>query len=253
MKKRYNVLLMTMLGIVAVSAGCSKAEKIEAAVPKTQNTVTAAPAQSQVQVSISSSTEAAAQVAAQPAQAQGKQITPLPSAISIDNLDNCTFAASFTNDDIFMDGGALKIRLTVYDRELFDMVDIAQMKVGDVLVLKGKNMPVTSVKREDSGMVIVNGGEEEGGCDLSTDDNGVYSAVAGNGMYSYYEVGKKELPVDQEFLYHDNSDLDNPDDIYYPGDLITNADGHDFTCDASNGTVRVENGFIVEITKRFVP
>ena len=45
-----------------------------------------------------------------------KSIAPLPAGIEVDNLQDCTVAASFTSDDFRWMGGNL--RMTVYNQVL---------------------------------------------------------------------------------------------------------------------------------------
>ena len=152
-----------------------------------------------------------------------------------------------------MDGGALSIRMTVYDYERFDMVDISQMKEGDTLVINGKDMQVDSLEEFGNGVLEVNGGLEQGGCDLWSGDDGVYQEVLMDSGNHYYPIGTAVVPVDENFRYYDQSNLDTPQEEYYAGDLITMADSVDFSCQANNATVRIANGKIVEIIKIYTP
>ena len=91
------------------------------------------------------------------------RIEPLPETLRIDALDDCTVSASFAPEDVTEENGTVSVHMTAYTYELFDMVDIGRMKVGDVLVINGEEMPVESVERNDLGLVTVNGGFEMGG------------------------------------------------------------------------------------------
>lgn len=53
---------------------------------------------------------------------------------------------------------------------------ISQIAVGDTIVVDGKDMVVASREDKD-GFVTINGGLEQGGVDLTSDDSGVYYAV----------------------------------------------------------------------------
>ena len=54
------------------------------------------------------------------------------------------------------------------------MVDISNLKVGDTVVTHSGEVKVTSLERSQSGIIYVNGGLENGGFDLVTDDSGVF-------------------------------------------------------------------------------
>ena len=78
--------------------------------------------------------------------------------------------------------------VTVYSYELYDMVDIASLKENDVIVRRNEEVTVTELERLDSGIVRINGGEENAGFDLILNDSTIY-----------YELGKVKLPVSDEF------------------------------------------------------
>ena len=79
------------------------------------------------------------------------------------------------------------------------MVDIAQLAVGDTIVVDGKDMVVTS-REDENGFVTINGGLEQGGVDLTSDDSGVYYAVGLDDAKSYHELGKVTVPVAEGFV-----------------------------------------------------
>lgn len=102
------------------------------------------------------------------------RIEPLPETLSIDVLDNCTVSASFSAEDMASSEGVTVLHMTVYDYEKFDLVDISLMQEGDTLVINGADVPLESVIRDEHGLVIINGGIEEGGYELYTDENTIY-------------------------------------------------------------------------------
>lgn len=227
---RSRVMLMLVSGMAVLAlAGCGKQK---ADVPTTSQTP---------EVSGPESVE--------------KRIEPLAPGISLDMSEDCTFAASFENKDIVLnDEGAMTIHMTVYNYELFDMVDIAAMQKGDVLVIGGKELKVDSVERSDR-FVKVNGGIN-GGVVLAADDSGVYCETlspASDIVYNYMPLGDVTLKVDQEFLYYDRSDIGGTERTYYPGDLLAMTDTVDFGCTAGNCVVTVSGGKIVNVTRTYTP
>lgn len=187
---------------------------------------------------------------------EGKRIEPLASGISLDMSEDCTFAASFENKDIVLnDEGAMTIHMTVYTCEFFDIVDIAVMQQGDVLVIGGKELKVDSVERSDR-FVKVNGGIDGGGVVLAAADSGGYCETlspASDIVYNYIPLGDVTLKVDQDFLYCDQSDIDGTERTYYPGDLLMMTDTVDFGCTARNCAVTVSGGKIVNVTRTYTP
>ena len=106
----------------------------------------------------------------QPAQ-EAKRIEPLAESLDLNALTDATVAASFGAEDISEKDGKTEITLTVYDYDVYDMVDISQLAVGDTIVVDGKDMVVASREDKD-GFVTINGGLEQGGVDLTSDDSG---------------------------------------------------------------------------------
>ena len=119
-----------------------------------------------------------------------KVINPLPETLDVNALDNCTVAVSLEKGDVYVDdNGKMVMNLTVYSYELYDMVDIASLKENDVIVRKDEEVTITEVERTDSGLVRINGGEENGGFDLISNDSTVYYETGMNDIKAYYEIG----------------------------------------------------------------
>lgn len=181
----------------------------------------------------------------QPAQ-EAKRIEPLAESLDLNALTDATVAASFGAADISEKDGKMEITLTVYD-----MVDIAQLAVGDTIVVDGKDMVVTSREDKD-GFVAINGGLEQGGVDLTSDDSGVYYAVGMDDAKSYHELGKITVPVAEGFVLTDNSDLEHPDETYAASDLAKLAASEPgFT--ANNTLATIEHGELTVLARSYTP
>ena len=186
----------------------------------------------------------------QPAQ-EAKRIEPLPETLDLNALTDATVAASFGAEDISEKDGKTEISLTVYDYDVYDMVDISQLAVGDTIVVDGKDMVVTS--REDrDGFVAINGGLEQGGVDLMSDDSGVYYAVGMDDTKSYHELGRITVPVAEGFVLTDNADPEHPDETYAAEDLSNLAeDAPGFT--ANNTLATIEHGELTVLARSYTP
>lgn len=181
-------------------------------------------------------------------------ISPLPSAINKDTIDNCTVAVSLEKGDAYVDdSGKMQMKIKVYDYDLYDMVDIANLKAGDIFILSGKEVKIESVERTEGGLVVINGGQENGGFDLYSNDSTVYYEAGFNDVKSYYEVGEYTIPVSTEFIYTDSSDLDKDPVLYYPGDFLTDDAGIEYNFSENNTSVVIKDGYIVEMTKHYTP
>ena len=183
-----------------------------------------------------------------------KVINPLPETLDINALDNCTVAISLEKGDAKLsDNGKMVMDVTVYSYELYDMVDIASLEENDVIVRKNEEITVTEVERLESGLVRINGGEENGGFDLVSNDSTVYYETGMNDIKAYYELGKVTLPVSDEFEYIDKSDLDTEAKIYYPGDFLTDDVDIEYNFSPNNTSIVIENGTIIKMHKVYMP
>ena len=141
--------------------------------------------------------------------------------------------------------------MTVYDYDIYDMVDIAQLAVGDTIVVDGKDMVVTS-REDENGFVTINGGLEQGGVDLTSDDSGVYYAVGLDDTKSYHELGKVTVPVAEGFVLTDNADPEHPNETYAAADLAELAASEPgFT--ANNTLATIEHGKLTVLVRSYTP
>ena len=236
MKKALAILLA--LSVLALSACAAK--QVNSDTQKDVSAETAAPSADPEQ------TEDAQQSAQ-----EAKRVEPLPETLDVNALTDATVAASFSAEDISEKDGKTQITLTVYDYDVYDMVDVAQLAVGDTIVVDGKDMVVTSREDKD-GFVTINGGLEQGGVDLTSDDSGVYYAVGMDDAKSYHELGKIAVPVVDGFVLTDNSDLEHPDETYAASDLAKLAASEPgFT--ANNTLATIEHGELTVLARSYTP
>ena len=177
-------------------------------------------------------------------------ISPLPSTIDMTALDNCTLAVSFEEGDAYVDDtGKMQLKVTVYDYELFDMVDIANLKEGDTIVIQGNEVVVETMETLESGLLFINGGMEEGGYDLWHDESGVYFEHGFNDAKAYQPIGEATIRVSVDF----EGTNESGEVIYYPGSFLTDYHGvvYDFT--PYNTTIVVEDGQVLHMTHIFTP
>ena len=172
-------------------------------------------------------------------------------SLDLNALTDATVAASFGAEDISEKDGKMELTLTVYDYDVYDMVDISQLAVGDTIVVDGKDMVVASREDKD-GFVTINGGLEQGGVDLTSDDSGVYYAVGMDDAKSYHELGRITVPVAEGFVLTDNSDPEHPDETYAASDLAKLAgEGVGFT--AGNTQATIEHGELTVLARSYTP
>lgn len=236
MKKALAILLA--LSVLALSACAAK--QVNSDTQKDVSAETAAPSADPEQ------TEDAQQSAQ-----EAKRVEPLPETLDVNALTDATVAASFSAEDISEKDGKTQITLTVYDYDVYDMVDVAQLAVGDTIVVDGKDMVVTSREDKD-GFVTINGGLEQGGVDLTSDDSGVYYAVGMDDVKSYHELGRITVPVAEGFVLTDNADPEHPDETYAASDLAKLAASEPgFT--ANNTPATIEHGELTVLARSYTP
>lgn len=188
----------------------------------------------------------------QPQTAEENVISPLPATLDINNLTDCTVAVSLEKGDIFVDENEnLQMNINVYTYDLYDMVDIAGLKVGDTFMRLGEKIEITEIERLDTGLIHINGGDEKGGFDLYTNENTVYYECGLSDIKAYYELGEVTLPLHENFVYSDESDLDAEPILYTAEDLLTEKNQYMFT--PHNTKVIIQNGYIVKMIKSYMP
>ena len=179
-------------------------------------------------------------------------ITPLPDT-TMENLSDAILSISLDEGDAYVDdSGRMQMDLKIYTYDKYDMVDIANLKVGDTVVRHFGEVKVVSKEQNEAGTIFINGGLENGGLDLVTDDCGIFYETGFNDVKNWYEIGEATIRVSVDFKGIDNADLEQGEVIIYPGDFLIGAvTNYDFT--PYNTTIRVEDGQIVEMNRVFIP
>ena len=191
-------------------------------------------------------------VVTQPETKSAAIIYPLPDS-TMDTIENATFAISLEEGDAYVDDtGIMQMKVKVYSYDLYDMVDIAGLKAGDTIVTHSGEVAVSTVERNAYGTILINGGMEEGGIDLFSDDGGVYYETGFNDAKNWYEVGEVTLRVSADLEFRDSMDLEKGEQIYYAGSFLV-GEVTDYYFEPHNTTVRTENGQIVSMERIYTP
>lgn len=180
-------------------------------------------------------------------------VMPLPETLEIDQLENCTVAISFEEGDVYLDDeGAAWIRATVYTYDVYDAVDISQLKVGDTIILHGQEVSVQS-REEMPYSIVINGGLDNGGFELWTDENGVYYEISYSDLKSWYAIGDVTLPVSENFVFTDDADPEIREVPYELADFMDADSGIGYFFDPNNTTIVIEDGVVTEMFRRYTP
>jgi hypothetical protein len=150
------------------------------------------------------------------------------------------------------DTGAMQMDVTVYTYDLYDMVDMAALKEGDTIVIREQEVKITSIERNERG-ILINGGLDNGGYDFATDDTTVWYECGYSDAKSYYELGKATIRVSADMNFYDSSDLDKGEVMYYPGDFLTDKAGIVYHFVPDNTRIVIEDGKIIEMYRSYMP
>ena len=184
--------------------------------------------------------------------AEPKIIYPLPDT-TMGNISDCILYVSLEEGDVYLDDtGNIMMDIKIHSYDSYDLVDVSMMKTGDILSRHSGEVKLEVLVRNDDGSISLNGGLDAGGFDLVCDDCGCFYERGYNDAKNWYEVGEASIPVSADFEYHDNSDLDYGETLYYPEDFLA-GEVTDYHFTPHNTTIRVENGQIVEMNRRYVP
>ena len=235
MKKR--LILVIALCLTALTACSTNPTSSAQSAQPSQSTQTAQPAEP-------------AQSTAPATEAKSIKPTPMANIDLKHPKEGFTAPISFTAADVKKDGDKITLTMKVYEQELFDAVEVSQLKAGDTLAAGGETVKVTEVKERKAGGVTINGGYEKGGITLFPGDGGTYYQVKENDAKTYQEVGTATLPLGDKFELIDNANNDNKK--LTAQDMTTLKDaGNSFN--VNNTTATVENGVITNITRAYMP
>lgn len=183
-----------------------------------------------------------------------RRIAPLPPGIDVDNLQECTVPAAFSPDDFDWMSGTLK--MTVYNEDLYNVVEISMMQVGDTLIYRQEPIVIVSLVENENGLLEVNGGLEEGGCWLVGNEVGTYRSMEWDDHSSYTNLGKAEVALAENILIIDCGEFpEDPSDTIRSDQKLYMEKMKDSRPDffQLNTRVTIENGLITEINRRWIP
>ena len=136
------------------------------------------------------------------------KVYPLPDT-TMNNLNDAILSISLNEGDAYVDDtGKMQMDLKLYSYDQYDMVDISMLKVGDILVTHTGEVEVAALDRKENGTILINGGLDENGFDLITDETGVYYECGYSDAKNWHEIGEATIRVSVDFMYYDTSDLD---------------------------------------------
>ena len=188
------------------------------------------------------------------ANAEPITVSPLPETIDIDNLENCAVKISFNEGDIYEDeNGVHKMDAIIYTFDLYDIADFTMLTEGDFIAIRGNNVEISSLEYDKLGNLFVNGGLDNGGYQLTSDDTNFYYELGYSDTNYWYELGKTTIKISPEFEYTDMSDLDNDPVIYHLEDFLKEDSNITYNFTPHNTEIIIESGQLVSMIKTYAP
>ncbi len=145
--------------------------------------------------------------------------------------------------------------MTVYNKDLYDAVEISQMQVGDTLIYNGETMVIETIEEVHGGLAI-NGDIDNGGCCLVGYEGGTYVASNWDDHATYTELGKAEIALADDFVIIDCGEFPtDPADTIRTGQklYLENLKDSRRVFFSLNTLVTIENGMITEINRKWIP
>ena len=183
-----------------------------------------------------------------------KLVAPLPAGIDVENLQDCMIPVSFMLEDFNWEEG--KLSLTVYNKDLYDAVEVSQLQVGDTLFYDEYPIVINKIVENGGGIEINDGHIDEGGCCLSPYEGGTYVARHWDTHATYTELGKAEVDLADNLVIINCGEFPNDlsDTICSEQRLyIENLKDSNASFFSLNTLVTIENGKITEINRRWIP
>jgi hypothetical protein len=209
--------------------------------------------ETEVQEEQTTETEESQQTAAEE-EIEPAVVMPLPVNVDLTQLEDCMVAVALEEGDFYKDEtGAVMMDAAVFVYDLYDMADISMLKKGDTIVRLQEEVLISSIERLDSGMVLINGGCFQGGFELDTRETTVYYETGPNGLPHYYELGEVSLPVSPDFIYTDESSVDQEAVSYTADDFLNGAEGLAYHFYGHNTTILIEGGYVTAMTRVYTP
>ncbi len=246
-KRMYQILVIAAAAAAITACSSGKTMEVRPAHHETENIETET-----IETEIPSETEAAGTSEEKAADVPaGKVIEPLPGTIDTSHISDGIFDVAFSEGrDVFAEAdGQTVIRMELYEEVRYDAVDVASIAVGDTLKIDGEAVTVKALKEINGGIQI----NDDGVYTLSPSDGGTYVLVGSSDYVIRANAGEVTLPISEKCRILDSSDLNKKEQTLSREEFIKSASGSDRIYAPGNTTVRVEDGWIVELTHTYAP
>ena len=174
---------------------------------------------------------------------------------------NGAYPVSFSRDDL-KDGVLGNVH--IYTEDIYDIVDVSKMAVGDTFEAEGKTITVETIERDEFGHINLNGGmDAENGYTLTTEeDTNGWITTGYNDFGTYTERGTVSLELAENVTFTDGYFLDaaaleaGQKPLIITGiEAVTKAimESENDSFNELNTELVIENGKVTEINRHYVP
>lgn len=179
----------------------------------------------------------------------GKLVKPEAVAVAEDAIEDGIYPVYINS----FEGTNEKVaQVDIYTENWYDLVDIARLEKGDAIIVDYRFYVIETIENQDN-RIIINGGDEEGGTELiNPEDTNGYRYFGMDDISSYAYQCMATLPISEDVVLYDS--VYTPASVTeYGYDNLEEAYKIDNYFSVYNTTVTIENGVIVEITRKFIP
>lgn len=181
-------------------------------------------------------------------------IAPMAEELDVTRLPDGTYPVSFDRGDVYKGAsGTFMNGVHIYTMDWYDIVDVNTLKLGDVVVVEGEEVPVLALDTTD--VITVNDGQDARAFEfISEEDTNGFRLQGFNGLAAYTDHGVTTLTLDPDATFSDGWEYDSePLVVTYDGIARAMKTSENDYFVQYNTTVRIENGKVVEIKRVYVP
>lgn len=180
---------------------------------------------------------------------------PIEDKLDPANLPDGTYHIKIENGGVASPDGVkpVSVNAALYNYEKYDVRELSWLSVGDKLIINGKEVTVTEYDVTKMGVIMINGGLGQDGYEFFEDKDGYFYSIGYSDKKTFYKVGNISIPVSDDFVYYDSSDLDKEAKKYTLNDFTINDVYFEYAGGPDNATIVIKDGKVVEMTIGYMP
>lgn len=191
--------------------------------------------------------------------ANTKRIKALDNNIDIENIQDAIIYGYFMPSNI--NYAKKTIEVNVNDIELYDAVEIQEMKKGEILEINNTEIKIQKIEKKD-GIININGGYENSdngeGMTLIPGDGGTYKAQLANDYATYKNLGTFTYSISDDFVledYFNKEPGEDPTTVTFDEleNYLKGLEDFNNTFYFTNTEIHIVNNEILSITRHWVP